>query len=128
MPTSVYFTFQFFNFPYATTERLNIYTGPLPPVSRSENAFNNHHNRSSSVPNQNHSRHWSHQSAANMNLSQHTEKGGHLWPGILYRYEQSDSPDCKKLMRKWVFMEALSFYFLTFIIFRLCSSWSQVDF
>ncbi|KAI8910264.1 hypothetical protein EDD86DRAFT_204939 [Gorgonomyces haynaldii] len=79
-PTSVYFSFQFYNFPYLTTERLKVYTGDLPPVYEKQSP----HTRAASVP-QTHVREWSHMSTKSFQTNnEHIE---HQWPAILYRLE-----------------------------------------
>ncbi|RKO91476.1 hypothetical protein BDK51DRAFT_30914, partial [Blyttiomyces helicus] len=94
-PPSVYFTFQFYNFPSTTTERLEVYAGPL-PHSRGRHS---QHSRSSSVPMNGHTRKWSGQSLASeksfySNAPQGCEPAGgdNIWPGLLYRFENDGSP------------------------------------
>ena len=93
-PTSVFFTFQFYNFPYATTERMHIYTGPLPVSKR--NADQAHHRSSSIPPRGQHVRQWSHVSQRSVKayLPEETAEDEHLWPGILYSFEEDGTPDC----------------------------------
>ncbi|KAJ3068829.1 Nephrocystin-4 [Podochytrium sp. JEL0797] len=98
-PTSVYFTYQFYNFPYCSTERMYIYTGPMPPGD------NGHaqHQRSFSVPTNNphHSRHWSQSSTSSFHSNVPSGNGGGpdakkngdgftdcYWPGILYPIDE----------------------------------------
>ncbi|KAJ3219266.1 Nephrocystin-4 [Dinochytrium kinnereticum] len=59
LPTSVYFSFDFYNFGTTFSERASIYTGPLPIPTNHDRP---NHIRSSSVPTNRHSRNWSHYS------------------------------------------------------------------
>ncbi|KAL2917974.1 hypothetical protein HK105_202388 [Polyrhizophydium stewartii] len=116
-PQTVYFSFQFFTFPHTTTERVMVYTGPLPPkpvtaaaaaaaaaataAAATSAASSPHHPRSSSVPA--HSRQWSHISHTSHRSLQyaafpagHDHRAGtdaeHAWPGILYRLDKDGYP------------------------------------
>ncbi|KAJ3035882.1 Nephrocystin-4 [Rhizophlyctis rosea] len=94
-PSSVYFTFQFYNFAYSTTEALHVYTGPL-PLSRAETRMPGHH-RSSSVPTRAHARKWSHMSGKSFRSNVQDaevpdEHGDLIWPGILYRVREDGTP------------------------------------
>jgi hypothetical protein len=94
LPTSIYFSYQFYNFSYMSTERMHIYTGPLPASKRDVNMA---HHRSSPVPPSNkHSRNWSHvsQRSNRSYLPEETEEDEHIWPGILYSYEEDGTPAC----------------------------------
>ncbi|KAJ3031857.1 UNVERIFIED_CONTAM: Nephrocystin-4 [Siphonaria sp. JEL0065] len=98
-PTSVYFTYQFYNFPYCSTERMFIYTGPMPPGDHGHSQ----HQRSFSVPTNNphHARHWSQSSTSSFHSSvpsgdnHHQNKKDNLtdcyWPGILYPIDEDGS-------------------------------------
>ncbi|KAJ3416505.1 Nephrocystin-4 [Chytridiales sp. JEL 0842] len=96
-PTSVYFTYQFYNFPYCSSNRMCIYTGPLPAPSDTDRG-NSFHQRSFSVPNAGHSRMWSHQSHVSQRSfhsnSHGSDESGEQevhWPGILYPIEEDGS-------------------------------------
>ncbi|KAJ1549141.1 Nephrocystin-4 [Cladochytrium tenue] len=84
IPTRVYFTYQFFNFPYCSTEKGFVYTGPMPPQ---RDAAASLHLRSSSVPSHSHARAKSSVSLASNN-SYGDQKGWSQrephWPSILY--------------------------------------------
>ncbi|KAI9340885.1 hypothetical protein BDR26DRAFT_342199 [Obelidium mucronatum] len=99
-PSSVYFTYQFYNFPYCSTERMFIYTGPMPPGDHGHSQ----HQRSFSVPTNNphHSRHWSQSSTSSFHSSvpsggdhhHSNQKGGFTdcyWPGVLYPIDDDGS-------------------------------------
>lgn len=90
-PGSVYFSFQFYNFPHSTTERLKVYTGSLPPAYEKNSPS---HARSSSLP-QHHNREWSHLSQKSFtstyaNREKNTNEA--QWPAIFYRFEQDGRP------------------------------------
>lgn len=88
---SVYFSFQFYTFPYMTTERAKVYTGPLPPSYEKNSA---HHVRSNSTP-QNHTRAWSHLSQQSYATSINSPNEAIIEvPGILYRFENDGRPAC----------------------------------
>ncbi|KAI8929906.1 hypothetical protein BC831DRAFT_441572 [Entophlyctis helioformis] len=119
-PQSVYFSFQFYTFPHTTSERLAVYTGPLPAKQAnqraqqgpahgrqsSQSAYSQQppspHHRSASVPM--HSRQWSHVSHASQrsmyaSVEQHgsgscggTNTSPPAWPGILYRFDRDGFP------------------------------------
>ncbi|KAJ3389717.1 Nephrocystin-4 [Lobulomyces angularis] len=81
-PTSVYFTFQFFTFPYVTTSRMDVFTGALPAKSRSEKSkLTRLKNEGQSV--NKHSRILSNKPKIVGN-SEHMVEEEMLWPGILY--------------------------------------------
>ncbi|KAJ3107236.1 Nephrocystin-4 [Phlyctochytrium planicorne] len=80
-PSSVYITFDFYQFGSIVSEKACVYTGPLPiPREGSNHADNNHH-RSQSVPIKQHDRQWSHHSAQSYHSAPSDAKE---WPGILY--------------------------------------------
>ncbi|KAJ3332951.1 Nephrocystin-4 [Blyttiomyces sp. JEL0837] len=95
IPTSIYFTFQFYTFPYCATERVFVYTGSVPP---SKQDYENAHQRSQSLPNA-HNRMWSHQShvsqrsfvSAAQNDQKDVKPTEDQWPGILYPVEPDGS-------------------------------------
>jgi hypothetical protein len=90
-PTNVYFTFQFYTFPYATTGRVSVYTGPLPPQGRNEM-----HGRSISVPSSQHTRSASRQSLATpLHAPADSE---FVWPGILYGLGDDGEANCMLLL------------------------------
>ncbi|KAI9193722.1 uncharacterized protein BJ171DRAFT_603015 [Polychytrium aggregatum] len=113
-PSTVVFSYQFYNFPHATTTRVGVYTGPLParPPTASEHPFrptstggqrpqrpHPGHHRSSSLPN--HSRRWSQQShLSQQSLQSHQPVPATaerececIWPGILYELDQQGEID-----------------------------------
>ncbi|KAI8833131.1 hypothetical protein BJ741DRAFT_666768 [Chytriomyces cf. hyalinus JEL632] len=101
-PTSVYFTYQFYNFPYCSTERVHIYTGPMPP---GDSGSQLQHHRSFSAPQNNHSRRWSQSSSNSYHSNATTTTGTNgretadgkdgssdcYWPGILYSIDEDGS-------------------------------------
>ncbi|KAK5666070.1 hypothetical protein QVD99_007683 [Batrachochytrium dendrobatidis] len=101
-PTSVYFSFQFFTFPYTTTEKMNVYDGLLPAKTQSQtrsqkNTESLPHKRSTSVPA--HCREWSHASHTSRYSFNPSAQGipgdnlqTHITPGILYRYNREGFP------------------------------------
>ncbi|KAH6599048.1 hypothetical protein BASA50_003257 [Batrachochytrium salamandrivorans] len=102
-PKSVYFSFQFFTFPYTTLEKLHVYTGPLPAKKNFHGSINGE-SQSHRVPH-NSSReaqgggqrsqapHASNPSFGNSVFdSSNSCMQEHIWPGILYRYDQDGSP------------------------------------
>jgi hypothetical protein len=93
-PSSVYFSFQFYNYPFTTTERLHIYTGPLPASKRESDTA--HHRSSSLPPSNKHVRQWSHvsQRSSRGYLPEDATEEEHLWPGILYSIEEDGVPAC----------------------------------
>ncbi|KAJ3381099.1 Nephrocystin-4 [Entophlyctis sp. JEL0112] len=86
-PSSVYFTYQFYNFPYCSTDRMYIYNGPMPPGNSHHDV---QHQRSFSMPtHQPHARHWSHASNSSFHSQNQQGEKTHdanlfYWPGILY--------------------------------------------
>ena len=108
LPNSVYFTFQFYNSSYTSTERLHLYTGPLPPTKRQTEEA---HHRSSSIPRGQHQRQWSHMSQASQRsgrfyLPEEIKEEEQLWPGILYSYEEDGMPNC---MLTFLYLESVLF-------------------
>ena len=95
-PSSVYFTFQFYNFPYCSTNRLHVYSGSLPIKKDSTN-----HKRSMSVPSgaPKHSRTWSHQSYTPQPNQEENADGRINWPAILYPIENDGSILCMNLIQ-----------------------------
>ncbi|KAI9330273.1 hypothetical protein DFJ73DRAFT_631038 [Zopfochytrium polystomum] len=95
IPATVFFTYQFFNFPYCTTQRARVYTGPLPAPQ------DGLHHRSFSVPTRNHERSGSTQSQLSQNSFRDNKQSDFdseiLWPAILFVQEddggiKSDTP------------------------------------
>ncbi|KAJ3034128.1 Nephrocystin-4 [Rhizophlyctis rosea] len=97
LPTTLYFTFQFYNFPYSTTEALHVYTGPLPLSRGPVGKIANHH-RSASVPNKAHARQRSHMSGKSFHSNfqeanlEETQREDVIWPGIFYRVMEDGMP------------------------------------
>ncbi|KAJ3087899.1 Nephrocystin-4, partial [Quaeritorhiza haematococci] len=79
-PESVYFTYHFYNFPVSATERLHIYTGPLPVTMRDKQQ--------------------SRQSKNSGDLGEQLGEGhidnhqtdDQLWPGIFYCFDENNQP------------------------------------
>lgn len=98
LPQSVYFTFQFYTFHHMTTERLHVYTGHLPPLSRGGQPVNSKpYHRSASVPAKSHARHMS-QDSLHSQVGENEDgvavmgnDGNGYWPGILWKYDQDGS-------------------------------------
>nr|KAJ3416726.1 Nephrocystin-4 [Polyrhizophydium stewartii] len=65
-PQTVYFSFQFFTFPHTTTERVMVYTGPLPPKPYAAFPAGHDHRAGTDAE--------------------------HAWPGILYRLDKDGYP------------------------------------
>ena len=89
-PESVYFTYQFYDLPSCTTERVNVYTGPVPIGGSSRQ-------RAQSVPAAHHRR-WSAGSNGSFrSVGGHADDGTDIfWPGILWRSQnEGTGPACK---------------------------------
>lgn len=77
-----------------TTEKVKVYTGPLPPKYEK---IIPHHERSSSLP-QNHDRKWSHlsnKSFTSTSAKKVTLSSEFQWPAIFYRFEHDGRAACK---------------------------------
>jgi hypothetical protein len=111
-PQSIFFTLQFYDFAPLTTERLSLYTGPLPPSQRFSEE--KHHRSTSVPPSGKHTRQWSHvshhSSSRNNYLPEETKEQEHLWPGIFFGFEEDGTPNCK----------FTDFFLKKTIIFKIC--------
>ncbi|KAI8809242.1 hypothetical protein BJ742DRAFT_805563 [Cladochytrium replicatum] len=89
-PESLIFTFKFYNSSVVTSERLHLYTGPL-PMKANETYV---HQRRASMPQNNHFRAKSQQSHLSyQTTARNPAKSDMFWPGIIYPFLSKKTPN-----------------------------------